>query len=98
MDANSIARQAKKTGTVWLGGEMEFPANEGPKVAFAKALRVAEACGYLVKRNGLSAFSVTGGEIPGYVVVDWFRTDAEKLVKVEMWTCNSAYLDEQGET
>lgn len=93
MNAQKIANEAKRTGVVWLGGEMEFPANEGPAAAYLKAVHVAECCGYVVSwEYGRSAFTVIGGDIQGKVVVDWFRPDATQLVKVEVWSCESAYL------
>lgn len=86
-----IMGEAKRTGRVWLGGEMDFPANEGAMVAYHRAVMIAEACGYLVTRNGTSMFSVAGGEIPGYFVCDWFTPDAKNIGKVELWTSEAAY-------
>ena len=88
-----IAEEAKKTGVVWLGGEMEIPANQGAAAAFAAACRVAEVCGYIAtwKYRGV-AFSVAGGEIPGEVILDWFSPEAKDLVKIEVWTSVAEYL------
>lgn len=95
MNAQDIVNRAKQTGIVWLGGEMEFPTNEGPRAAFDKAAKIAEACGYLVQwqwGHSRSSFTVTGGIIPGYVVLDWFNPDARELVKVEVWKADAGYL------
>lgn len=93
MTAEQIAERAKREGVVWLGGEMEFTANEGPSAAYYQAVKVAEACGYVVSwAYGHSAFKVTGGEILGYVVVDWFNPDAKQLAKVEIWMPETAWL------
>jgi len=73
---------------------MEFPANEGPSVAYRQAVKVAEDCGYVVSWvYGYGAFRVTGGDILGYVVVDWFDPAATRLIKVEVRRPESAYLD-----
>ena len=87
-----ICSEAKNTGIVFLGGEMEFPANEGAMAACYKACEIAEACGYLVQRNGSSRFTVCGGYIVGYFALDWFSPDAKELVKIEHWREQSAYL------
>ena len=94
MNAKQIADRVKSTGIVWLGGEMELPANEGAGVAYTKAVEIAEACGYVVswKRHSHCAFSVVGGDIPGEVVLDWFAPGAMALVKIEVWTAQAAYL------
>jgi hypothetical protein len=95
MNAQQIAAEAKKTGIVWLGGEMEFPANEGPRVAHDKAVEIAEACGYVVSWQwgfSRSSFTVTGGNIPGYAVLDWFDASARDLVKIEIWRAEAGYL------
>lgn len=94
MNAQQIANEAKRTGKVWLGGEMDFPANEGPKVAFDRAVMISEACGYVTQWLGYdhSAFKVTGGSIPGYAVLDWFDPNAKELVKVEIWSASAEYL------
>lgn len=94
MTAQQIANEVKRTGIVWLGGEMEFPANQGVDVAFHLASQVAEACGYLVQwKYGQTAFSVVGGDIIGEVVLDWFDSTNPRLVKVEVWTPSAVYLD-----
>ena len=93
-NAKRIADEAKRTGTVFICGEMEFPANQGPRVAFDHAAQIAEACGYVVSWQGYSrsAFTVTGGDIIGYAVVDWYHPDTKELVKVELWTPEMAWL------
>jgi hypothetical protein len=93
MNIKGIAQKAKETGVVWLGGEMEFPANEGPSTAFKNAVHIAENCGYLVRwKYGHSAFSVVGGDIIGEIIVDWFDQSAKELVKIEHWTSRDEYL------
>lgn len=93
MTAQQIANEVKRTGIVWLGGEMEFPANQGADVAFHVACRVAEACGYLVQwKYGHSAYSIVGGDIVGEVVVDWFDSEQPNLKKIEAWVPDTAWL------
>ena len=81
-----------KDAVLWLGGEMQFPINQGPSVAYHAAVHIAEECGYLVTRKSLSHFSVTGGDILGYVVVDWCSPDPLELYKVEHWTAKEHWL------
>ena len=90
MTAKQIMWDAEHKGRIWLGGEMEFDVNQGPGVAWQQANLVAEACGYLA---GLSGYRLTisGGDIPGYVVIDWFTPNAMKPGKVELWACEVAY-------
>ena len=95
MNTKEIMSEALRTGTIWLGGEMEFPANEGPRVAFNQAVKIAEACGYLVNWHfGQSALKVQGGDICGFVVCDWFHADTKQIVKVEYWSCEASYRDD----
>ena len=86
-------RNSAPTGRIWLCGEMEFDCNEGAAVAYKQAVVVAEACGYLVEwRYGHSAFSITGSEIIGYVVFDWFSPQGKELVKVEFWSSEDVWI------
>ena len=60
---------------LWLGGEMEVPINQGASVACHAAVHISEECGYLTSWVGMSAIRIEGGEIPGYVVLDWHTPD-----------------------
>ena len=91
--AERIATEVKKTGRVWIVGEMEFPANEGAMVAYSAAQDIAEECGYLVSRNGFSAFTVyPPHDDSRHYSFDWFSPDAKELVKVEVWTPETVWI------
>ena len=77
---------------LWLRGEMQFHINLGASFARNEAMRIAEECGYLVSRKGFDAFTVSGGDILGYVLVDWFSPENAELYKVEQWTCKTHWL------
>jgi hypothetical protein len=72
--ARQIVDEIKSSGRVWLDGEMEFPANLPIHEAKVIAARIAEDCGYLVcYYNGCrSMLQISGGDMPGYVVLDWY--------------------------
>lgn len=89
MTASEIARYAERTGRVWLGGEMEFPAHQGIQVAHQVASQIAEACGYIVSVRPNGALEVIGGDIVGAVVLDW---RGENLVTVTIETQDYAYV------
>jgi hypothetical protein len=93
MYASEIIKHAKTTGRLWLGGEMEFPFPARIRDTEQAAVNVAENCGYLVTRDGMSRLQISGGDIPGYIVLDWFQSDRIGPEKVEPWTSESAYAD-----
>lgn len=93
-----IMQQAEQTGRLQIVGEMNLPANEGPAVAYATANMIAEECGYLAGwRSGHSAITISGAEIPGYVVLDWMHPGAKRVQKIELWTCQTAYANKTSE-
>lgn len=91
MTAKQIMYESEHKGHVWLGGEMEFDTNQGPGVAYQQAYHVAECCGYMVGLSGGTRLTISGGDIPGYIVLDWYRSDALKPGKVELWGCDAAF-------
>jgi hypothetical protein len=91
MSAQDIMNEAKETGRVWLGGEMEFPFEITCGEAAHLAYQIANACGYLVRLQGSSRLAISGGDIIGEIVLDWFSPDATYPAKVEHWTCESAW-------
>ena len=95
MTAEQICTEAKRTGKIWLSGEMEIDVNTTPAEAYHAAVGIAEACGYLVDwyHGARSMIQISGGDIPGYVVLDWFRPDKRGIVKVELWFSESSYLE-----
>lgn len=94
MDCKRIMAEAQRTGTVWLGGEMEFPLNSTAREAFAQCCKVAEACGYLVRGVHRDSFEVTGGDIPGTILCDWYSSEARQVGKIELTAVVSvAYND-----
>jgi hypothetical protein len=70
---------------------MEIPMGlmAGP-ARFALA-NIASECGYLVSSNGRSTITVSGGDIPGYVVLDWFDSDRPGPIKIEHWESSECY-------
>lgn len=95
MNAERMMREAERTGRVWLGGEMDLPANEGPAIALARAAKIAENCGYIAGyKYGHSAISVSGGDIPGEIVLDWFHPGNSELKCITIWRPESAYRKE----
>jgi hypothetical protein len=94
MNAKIRVEEAKREGRIWLGGEMEIPLNSTPQQAYEIAANIAEACGYLVGFcRGHSAIEISGGEIPGYAVLDWFSPDAKRPKKLELWSAQEAWFE-----
>lgn len=92
MTAQQIVDRMKAEGVVSLGGEMDFPVGLTCREAYRRAADIAEACGYLVGyHHGQSALCISGGDIPGYVVLDWFDADRPGPEKVELWSADAAY-------
>lgn len=90
-----IIDEAKRTGTVWLGGEMEFPLSYSHAEALARLRRTAEQVGGLVGARGTSAITVHVDPYDGgYYTLDWFRPDAKSVVKIERWDSVAAYTSE----
>jgi hypothetical protein len=86
-------KKARDTGTLWICGEMAFPIKQGAYEAYKVACDIAEQCGYLVSwQHRGSSFTICGGDIVGYVVCDWY--DGAVIVKVEHWTCQTAWMQE----
>lgn len=81
-----IVQKTKTEGVVWLGGEMEFPFQSTYHEAFSLMNNIACDCGYLVIRSG-SRITVSGGDIVGYFVLDWYDTSNPCPQKIEHWTC-----------
>ena len=91
-----IGTNSKGERTIWLGGEMEFPLGITVQEAFDRCVYIAEQCGYLVGwKYGKSAFSVCGGDIAGYIVLDWFDRERPGPVKIEHWTCKAEHFEPQ---
>jgi hypothetical protein len=89
-----IVNNSDGSRTVWLGGEMEFPWGITALEAYDRCAYIAEQCGYIVGwRYGRSAFSVCGGDINGYIVLDWFDTQRPGPVKIERWTSQDEYIE-----
>ena len=89
---DKMIKESDETGRIWVIGEMEFDTDKGPAFAYHQAAKIAEACGYMVGwKYGYSAFSVTGPEIIGQYVFDWFDPEAKRLVKIEAWSAVEAY-------
>lgn len=84
---------AKRTGTLWIEGEMEFayPCTYGQ--ALQVGIKVAEACGYLVQ-GGPSRLTIYPPHCDGYYVLDWFHQDALGPEKIEYWSSVNAYADD----
>ena len=93
MNLQSIKNRAKSEGVIWLGGEMEFPANSNLHEAIVKTNDIAEACGYVAHARG-TRLTISGGDIPGYVVLDWFNNPEKGPQKIELWTEGAVYLNE----
>lgn len=77
---------------LWLGGEMEIPTGITSTQAYAIANKIACSSGYLVSHRG-GRLTISGGDIRGYYVLDWFDTERPGPVKVEHWTSEDTYLD-----
>lgn len=90
MNMANIWRDAKRTGRIWFGGEMEIPIG-GLHEAYRAAVHVAEECGYVATVHGTRR-TITGGDIPGYVVLDWFNDPQHGPQKIELWTEEAAYM------
>ena len=91
----TLAMETVKEQNLWLGGEMEIPFDSTPQEAYQIAAHIAESCGYLVgwAYGSRSAIQITGGDIVGYYVIDWFRPDKRGIVKIEHWTSTAKYYD-----
>lgn len=96
-DLNAVASRTeyhrwhlKHGGRVWIAGEMEFPADASREAAYQHCAKIAEACGYVVRRVGSDRLEITGGGLCGFAVCDWFGTD--KCQKVEFWHAENVYL------
>lgn len=93
MELYKRLQQAHETGTLWIVGEMAFPIKQGAYEAHKIACYIAEQCGYLVSwQHRGSSFIISGGDIVGYIVGDWY--DGAVIVKVEHWTCQTAWMQE----
>ncbi len=85
---DEVQKMVRERGRVWLGGEMEFDVCKGGPEAYRQAAKIAEACGYSVERLGKGwRIKVSGHEIAGYYVFEWFKGRAE-IVKIQHWTCD----------
>jgi len=91
MNAQSIMDEMERRGVVWLGGEMEFSAGLTCGAAYEKAAYIAEACGYMVGMVGASMLRISGGDIPGYVELDWYDGNRPGPECVRIWTAQVAY-------
>jgi hypothetical protein len=90
--AQLVMDEALQTGIAHLGGEMSIPIADGIAAAYKYAVNVAEQCGYLVSYTyGKSAIKVTGGDLAGYWVLDWYESDRPKLGKIEHWSAEWAH-------
>lgn len=88
-----IKKKVQTAGSVWLGGEMEFPFQSTVYEAYSLMNHIACDCGYLVGRNG-SRITVSGGDIVGYFVLDWYDVSNPCPQKIEHWVCKEAYFEE----
>ena len=92
MELQKRLQQARDSGTLWIIGEMQFPIKHGAYEAYQVACDIAEQCGYLVSRQHRgSSFVISGGDLVGYVVCDWY--DGAVIAKVEHWTCQTAWME-----
>lgn len=92
--AQSVAKHAAKTGTIHLGGEMTLKANDYIQNTRRDAARIAEDCGYIVSMHGSSRMHISGGDISGYVVLDWFDASRPGPEKIEHWAESAAYVSD----
>ncbi len=69
--AEQVQAEIDATGNVWLGGEMEFPANRGWQAAYDAACQIAQTSGYLVTRQGACGFDVDWATPVGRYVCRW---------------------------
>ena len=93
MDPRSIIENAKRDGTIWLGGEMEIPYPCLFHEAYQIAANIAEQCGYLVTTKGTrSQLFIVGGDILGEILLDWFDGERQGPEKVALWTEQAAYF------
>ncbi len=76
-----------------ISGEMEIRVPCLIDDAYPRMVEIACASGYLVGRKGRTIIHVSGGDIPGYVALDWFEPGREGPVCIEVWTATSFYLD-----
>ena len=78
---------------LWFGGEMELLMGLTVDEAYERCANIAEQCGYLVTSKGRSAFSICGGDIVGYYVLEWFDSTQPGPEKIEHWTCLAFYVE-----
>lgn len=91
--AEQVIAEIKRSGRVWLGGELEFPADSTPTQAFTLLNKIACECGHIVSIGGSSVIKVYPYNDPGYFVLDWFDPDGRRVKKVEYWSLVAAYLE-----
>lgn len=80
--------------TLILSGEMELPIPSRIEDAYRHMANIAEECGYLVGSTGRGSLHVTGGDIPGYVELDWSDVSSPGPTSVSVWTAATLYLDD----
>ena len=90
-----IFADAKRTGSIWLGGEMELAYPSMIHAAAQTARNIAENCGYMVCKEGMSRLTISGGGIVGFYTLDWFSGDRMGPTKIEHWTCEAAWADDE---
>lgn len=88
--ANEIAASVA-TGTVWIDGELEFPADCTPSQALARLQRICEDCGGVAVREARGRIGVFPPGLPAHVVLEWF--EQPRLQKVEVHVEFSAYTE-----
>jgi hypothetical protein len=93
MNPADVVRKALTEGTVWLGGELDFPTESTCEEAYQRLLGIAEQIGAMVRKSGMSMVYVYPPFDGGYWVVDWFQPEAARPKKVERWECRGAWLD-----
>lgn len=81
---------------LWLSGEMELPIGLRCHEAYALMAHIAEECGYLVGKRGQSVLHVSGGDIEGYYVLDWYDGERPGPVRIEHWTCKWQDIEDMG--
>jgi len=90
-----ILEEATRTGTVLLGGELEFPFRSSHAEALARLCRTAEQVGAMVSSDGTaSIIKVYPAYDGGYYVLDWFRPDSPQVGKIERWDSTAAYTND----
>ena len=94
MNPNTVIEQAKSTGSIWLGGEMEFPITMRMRQAQHHLSNIAEQIGGAVEALGMSALRVHCPYDHGYWLLDWITPESPMIQKIEHWECTSCYFDE----